>query len=207
MFDFRNLFSITILLPGVGLVPLGAPKPEHIIPWRQARAISREGRYANSGDFDYSVAEHCWIVSMLCPDAPLQGLVHDMHEGALGDIIGPLKHMLRIMEGMPRSTLDAMEELWWHSTADRCGVPRVLHPRVEYIDKAIRVVEQRKLFPGYEHLIRGNDDIGPDWLAEQSEIAGLREPLEIRCLSSGEAYELYMDRLRELAPDVAAIGT
>lgn len=189
-----------ILIPGAGLVSLFEPRPTDIHPLVMARALSREGRYANLGAHDYYVAEHLWIVSMLCPDAALQALVHDGQEAFLGDMIGPLKKLLRIVEGKEKSTYDVIEEKWWHAVADRFWVPRRIADRVEYVDKTLRVVEQRKLFPGSEQVIHKNDEVSVRWLEEQSAIAGLREPVQLRCLSSGEAYELYVDRLRELAP-------
>lgn len=195
------LFGPVTLMPHVGLVPLFDPKPGHIVPEQLARGLAREGRYANGGAFHYSVAEHSWLVSMLCPIAPLQGLVHDGPEAWLGDMIGPLKTLLRMIERREVSSYDLVEQRWWHAVADRFGVPREMHARVEYVDKALRVVEQHELYPGCEDLIRGMPGIGPNWLAEQSDRLGLPEPLRLRFLSPGDAYELFMERLREVWPE------
>lgn len=193
-----DLTKPTIIVAGHGRVPLWDPRPAHINKLRMARALSREGRYANLGDFDYFVAEHLWLASMLCPEAPLQAAIHDGQEAWLGDLIGPLKQLLRLVEGTDVSAFDVIEERWWFAVADRFAVPREIHPRVAFVDKALRVCEQRVLYRGCEEWIAPIEGVGLDWLAEESERLGLREPLAVRCLSSGEAYDLYVERLREL---------
>jgi NTP pyrophosphatase (non-canonical NTP hydrolase) len=193
-----DLTKPTIIIPGHGRVPLWDPRPEHIHPLRMARSLSREGRYANLGDFNYFVAEHLWLASMLCPEAPLQAAVHDGQEAWLGDLIGPLKQLLRLVEGTDISAFDIIEERWWFAVAERFRVPREIHPRVAFVDKALRVCEQRVLYSDSEQWIGPVEGVGPHWLAEESERLGLREPLTVRCLSSGEAYELYVGRLRKL---------
>lgn len=197
------LLGPTTLLPGVGRVPLLAPQPQHIVPELLGRALSREGRYANLGRHDLTVAEHSWIVSQLCPQAPLQALLHDAAEAVLGDMTAPLKRLLRILEGQAVSSFDVVEDLWWAAIARKFGVPHERHPRIDVVDKALRVVEQHVLFPGSEHLFDPMPGVGRSWLAEESERLGLREPLELRCLPPGLAYDLFMDRLHELWPRVA----
>jgi uncharacterized protein len=194
------LVGPSVLLPGVGRVPLLAPQPQHIVPETFARALSREGRYANLGRHDLTVAEHSCLVSQLCPQAPLQALLHDAAEAVLGDMTAPIKRLLRILEGQVVSSFDIVEDLWWGAIARKFGVPHDRHPRIDAVDKALRVVEQHVLFPGHEHLFDPIPGIGRTWLAEESERLGLREPLELRCLPPGVAYELFMNRLHELWP-------
>jgi hypothetical protein len=115
--EARVLLGPTTLLPGVGLVPLLAPQPPHIVPEILGRALSREGRYANLGRADLTVAEHSWLVSRLCPEAPLQALLHDAAEAVLGDMTAPLKRLLRILEGQAVSSFDIVEDVWWGAIA------------------------------------------------------------------------------------------
>jgi hypothetical protein len=202
--EARVLLGPTTLLPGVGLVPLLAPQPPHIVPEILGRALSREGRYANLGRADLTVAEHSWLVSRLCPEAPLQALLHDAAEAVLGDMTAPLKRLLRILEGQAVSSFDIVEDVWWGAIARKFGLPHERHPRIDVVDKALRVVEQHALFPGCEHLFEPVPGIGPNWLAEESARLGLREPLQLFCLPAGLSYELFMERLHELWPKEAS---
>ena len=184
--------DITIYVAGVGLVPLWHPKPHHIMPKAIARGLAREGRYGNQSLRHYSVAEHSWLVSKLCPDNPLQGLVHDAHEAIIGDLLGPIKRLLRAVEGSTPSTYDKLEARWWEAVAEQFGVSVEIDRRVERIDKALRVVEQNALFG----LHTGMDD----WLGNQSKALGLKRPLKIRCLNPVQAERLWWARLVELGP-------
>jgi uncharacterized protein len=194
------LMQPSVQLPGVGRVPLLAPRPEHIVPETLALAVSRAGRYANLGQRFLSVAEHSWIVSHLCPEAPLQALLHDLTEAVLGDMAAPIKKLLRLLELSDESWFDILEDCWWQAIATRFGVPYEMHPRIDVVDGALRVVEQHVLFPGCEHLFDPVPGIGPNWLAKESERLGLQEPIVVRCLPPGLAYERFMLRLYELGP-------
>lgn len=60
-----------------------------------ARALSMQCRYNGHVKKFYSVAEHCWLVSLACPEYPLWGLLHDASEAYLSDIIRPVKPYLQ----------------------------------------------------------------------------------------------------------------
>lgn len=69
------------------------PKQETINIEDIAHALSMICRYAGHSKFFYSVAQHCYLASFLCPDhLRLAVLLHDAAEAYLGDVTKPLKY-------------------------------------------------------------------------------------------------------------------
>ncbi len=89
-----------------------------VTPWEDqieigdiATGLSNIGRYnGQTGNF-YSVAEHCYWVSMLVPQTgvlPLYGLLHDAAEAYVGDMVTPLKAMLPEYRAIEDNLLDVI---------------------------------------------------------------------------------------------------
>lgn len=57
-----------------------------------AHSLAQKPRFSGSMRQPISVAQHCMLVSHLCPQAPLGGLIHDVIEAYLGDMARGLKH-------------------------------------------------------------------------------------------------------------------
>lgn len=67
------------------------PQPDEIDILDIAHALSNQCRYTGHTRRFYSVAEHSFHVSLLCPNTRLAGLLHDASEAYLSDISRPLK--------------------------------------------------------------------------------------------------------------------
>lgn len=68
-------------------------KPEDIDIRDIAHALSQQCRFTGHTRKFYSVAEHCILVSELCPtELKLAGLLHDADEAYLIDLARPVKH-------------------------------------------------------------------------------------------------------------------
>jgi hypothetical protein len=71
------------------------PMPEEVYIEDIAHALSNQCRFGGHVKDFYSVAEHCYNVSILCSDHfKLDGLLHDASEAYLVDIPRPIKHMI-----------------------------------------------------------------------------------------------------------------
>jgi 5'-deoxynucleotidase YfbR-like HD superfamily hydrolase len=72
-------------------------RPEDVEIEDLAHRLSHIGRFGGAlPGAPYTVAQHCVLVSILCTENPLGGLLHDLSEALIGDVISPIKH--RVME-------------------------------------------------------------------------------------------------------------
>jgi hypothetical protein len=73
----------------------GNPRAEDVRLGDIAHALSQIGRFTGHTSEFYSVAQHCVLVSYLCPsEYALWGLLHDAAEAYIGDVSSPLKSLL-----------------------------------------------------------------------------------------------------------------
>lgn len=152
------------------------PRPEDFNLEQIAHALSQQCRYGGHTKRFYSVAQHCVLVSLLCPTYPAEGLMHDASEAYLGDIIKPLK----VLFPLYLSAEYRMEE----ALAKRWNLTHPWPPEVKHADLVMLATEKRD-------LIEPNDlDWGP-----------LPEPMETLPLavwtSSKAKYE-FMYRAKQL---------
>ena len=86
------------------------PRPEDVYVEDIAHALANICRYGGHVKKFYSVAEHCVLGSRLIePDVALFFLFHDAAEAYLGDIISPLKNILRdIYEPMEKRVMEVV---------------------------------------------------------------------------------------------------
>ena len=156
-YDYRNVFDIKDI----------------------AVALSRECRFQNHTDYPYSVAQHSVLVSLNCPDAPLEGVMHDAPEAYLGDIPTPLKRTLR-ERGV--TFLDDLEARTLEEMSKQYGFRYPLPPSVKEIDRRMLATEVRD-------LMGGSWDTGvtpfafkiEPWVPEYAEERFLKRFWELQC--------------------------
>lgn len=143
-----------------------------------ARSLSMLPRYVGHMNHFYSVAEHCFLVSLHCGDDPLTcmwGLLHDAPEYILGDMSAPVKQLpelagYRILESRLMLAIASAYRL-------PTKQPRIVHE----IDIAIRVNERKTL-----------QNVAPR--KGQSLL-----PLSLGCWSSAKAESMFIRRFGELS--------
>lgn len=73
------------------------PRPEDIYLEDIAHHLSHLCRFTGASRRFYSVAQHSWLVSVLCaPEDALYGLLHDASEAYLNDIARPVKRRIEL---------------------------------------------------------------------------------------------------------------
>src|SRR4051812_30250690 len=66
------------------------PRADEIAIEDIARALAMTCRFGGHVRFHYSVAQHSFLVSLVCsPEHALWGLLHDASEAYLGDVVWP----------------------------------------------------------------------------------------------------------------------
>lgn len=119
------------------------PRPEDICIEDIAHGLSNMCRFSGQCRTFYSVAQHSLIVSDHCPDAELQGLMHDATEAYIGDMVRPLKH------SMP--AYKTAELKLWACICEKFGMPIDMHPQVKAADNRALMTERRDLMITSDH--------------------------------------------------------
>ncbi len=115
------------------LLSLLDPKEEDLRIEDIAIGLARHARFAGQNRFIYTVAQHSIAVASELhllygnPTLSLQGLLHDASEAFLGDIPGPVKHVLPDYKDL--------EEKVQRAIFKRFGLSYPMDPRVKEIDK------------------------------------------------------------------------
>jgi hypothetical protein len=132
-----------IVWTGSVLLDVQAPDPAHINPRDIARGLARRYRFGGHTLDDlapYSVAWHSLFCEMIADQmglpvwVRLQALLHDAPEFVLGDMVTPVKCLLR--------DYGPLETNIWNATAARFQVPAEFHPAVHEIDALALEVER-----------------------------------------------------------------
>lgn len=114
-----------------------------------ATALSRIHRY--TGHSKFTVAQHSVLVSRLVPQTgilPLASLLHDAHEGIVGDVSGPAKEAMKAI-ARQHGVIDAwslLEESVAAQVRRYYGLPATLPIEVQRADKQAYGIEIAKCF-------------------------------------------------------------
>lgn len=104
-----------------------------------AHGLSNTCRFSGQGLTFYSVAQHSVLVSDLCKEYPLWGLLHDASEAYLTDLPSPIKHLpeLRGYRDIEARTMDAI--------CGKFGLPLDEPIEVEQADRVALRIEAKCL--------------------------------------------------------------
>lgn len=147
----------TIRLRSGHYFDLADPKPDDFELSDIAGALSKICRFGGQINEFYSVAEHCVHCSR---QAEMDGLniahqiaalLHDAPEAFCGDVVKPLKVMLR--------DYDAIEERIERAIGKRFGLATLTSPVVKEIDRAMLIAERRALFSADTTLWTGERSV------------------------------------------------
>ncbi|MFC3693081.1 HD domain-containing protein [Chenggangzhangella methanolivorans] len=131
-----------------------APDPA-TLRWRDlALRLARMPRFG--GETDWSLAEHMMLAARLAPpEARGHALLHDAHEGILGDWVTPVKSALKRLGGPPvRVALGELERRSAAAVHAAAGLPfpppDAVARAVDEADRRALSTERRDLFsPAY----------------------------------------------------------
>lgn len=134
---------IGIVWTGSTLLDVQAPDPALINARDIARGLARRYRFGGHTRDDlapYSVAWHSLFCEMVADqmglplEVRLQALLHDAPEYVLGDMITPIKRLLR--------DYGPLETNVWNATAARFQISAEFHPAIHEIDGLALEVER-----------------------------------------------------------------
>lgn len=141
------------------------PRPQDIDIVDIAHALSNIVRFTGHVSSFYSVAQHSYLVSKMCRDHALYGLLHDASEAYLCDISTPVKHS--DVFAPYREAEQWLQTMILH----RFGIDaeRGMPDEVRLVDEAMRVFEGVGLMPHHPgsfwtdkaKLLSENPDIIP----------------------------------------------
>ena len=112
------------------------PEPDDIVIEDVAHALALANRYTGHTREPYSVAQHCVIMSWLCPDKKW-ALMHDAAEAYLSDVARPVK---RYLQGYAE-----MEDRLLACVAGKFGLAMPIPDCVHEWDKIMLTAERRDL--------------------------------------------------------------
>lgn len=113
------------------------------VAWHLAQA----NRYNGACAQPYSVAQHCLLVAQVLPaEYKFAGLMHDVTETVLGDIVSPFKHVL--------TEYRLMEAACMRQAEKHFGLPEdaLEHPLVRQADRQVMAAEMTSDFLHWDAL-------------------------------------------------------
>ena len=116
------------------------PRPCEVNIEDIAHALAYQCRYGGHTSEYYSVAEHCVLVSRLLPEKlKFVGLMHDATEAYVSDVPRPLKPYL--------TNYAEIEARNWEAIGTAFGLPELLPPEVDDLDRRMCLLEMNWLMP------------------------------------------------------------
>lgn len=170
-------------------ISLFDPQPDSFDITDIAHALAMQPRFNGNTRSHYSVAQHSVLVSELVPaDCALAALLHDASEASLGDIVSPVKRVLReLFAPIEARVMAAIHE--------RFGLPRELP---EAMAAAVHLADMRMLAAEKAQLL--DFDAG-HWPV----LAGIEPaPFVIAPMSNTEAKAYFLARFDQLTQPLAA---
>jgi len=134
------------------------PQPDQITLEDIARGLSHICRFGGQVERFYSVAEHSYHCAYLAltdgrgPSVALACLMHDAAEAFVGDIVKPLKVMLRGYDEVEKAVERAIARKWGIDFDVAAGV-------VKEIDRSMLIAERRALFSSDKVKWTGEDTV------------------------------------------------
>ena len=148
----------TIRLYSGKYLDLADPRPEDFTLADVARGLSHVCRFGGQVERFYSVAEHSYHCAYLAltdgrgPSVALACLMHDAAEAFVGDIVKPLKVMLRGYDEVEKAVERAIARKWGIDFDIAAGV-------VKEIDRSMLIAERRALFSSDKVKWTGEDTV------------------------------------------------
>lgn len=113
------------------------PRVEDVCVEDVAHALANQCRFTGHTRQFYSVAQHSFLASDHCPEAPLWALLHDAAEAYLCDVSRPVKGYL--------TNYREAEERLERVIAEKFGLPWPMPEAVKVIDLKLLATERRDL--------------------------------------------------------------
>lgn len=118
-----------------------------------AHSLSLQCRFTGHVKQFYSIAQHCCLVSDMCPpELAFEGLMHDAHEAYLTDVAAPWKVLL--------PEFKSVENALYVKMAQTYGIPETPSSKIKELDKMALMVEARQLMHDRGHNYLANVDHG-----------------------------------------------
>ncbi len=159
------------------------PRPEDVCWMDIAHSLSQQCRFNGHTKHFYSVAQHCWIMSLNVPqEFALYALLHDAAEAYIGDMPAPVKQLF--------PEFSVMEDMLLSCIYKAAGIPE---PSAEAL-AVVKEYDLRMLMTERQQLLGEPPE---PWLLDGMGI----KPLDIQIVLEEPSHvsaEDYLERLAEL---------
>ena len=160
----RRLRQFRIVQDGYMITPSGIvfdlwdPNPDEITIHDIAHGLANTCRWNGATLQYFSVAQHSCMMSDLAPAGQeLKYLFHDAEEAYWGDIIRPVKNMIK------RTNPDVIDRM------TRLRMMIYEKYKIPYIDEGVRELDNELLEWEYDTIIRGDDALVDYWTQFKAE--------------------------------------
>lgn len=175
-----------------GVFDLINPRAEDVYWPDIAASLAKLCRFNGHCRVHYSVAQHCILVAKhVPPEAQLYALLHDAHESYMGDIIYPVKRMLKWMLGGDGLSVAAsyIDEAIFKAAGLEWPVPGDIKQEVKRADTQLLFAERAAL-------------MAPPWAEWTGENLYARLGIQITPWPWEQAEQVYLRALRSTLPSM-----